>query len=1161
MKLPVVKYLSALLLSGLLFQTADAATVSQKVEARVNASSGGTFTTPICGAGKCGNNSATGADSRNSAAGKRKPIPWSAVSNKTNNAKIKPNNAATVPGSSDKSYSSRDAFSLDYFNRDFSDTVDFSAGSDSYVRRNNEGLWRIAENTRGKNVSVHKQISALYRKNLACFINGNINEIVPNCQIKLPTAEQVQAEYEQHGKQLLYFAGVESARHRFAVENCRYGVCSAKSSAVSDQKVEETPSMAIAKADNLTDTAGKTPTTDAELKNAKLEIKLLDQDGRNVAGDVLQPKDAVEQKTEKNTEKNTAAAVTAGIDQEAFEKYGKTLNERLARDYGAPIEQLKSEIKQLNANQVTINRELKDEIQALNKRIDELTTSVEELAKNQVAPVETKVVVKEESSNLNMWIAIIAGILFVLSFVAYYIVTKTKKINPDEMGDEEDAEDINDGIDGLMSINTMNGAGGDLNIDDEMQSLGASSQINLNSGETDQINQEKQEGFVLQDNNVYEENNNDLVPPNVNQEENPQQPAENVSQPSIANYDLNEPSEELRPIRELKPKNFDEWDENSFDENAFDLANDNNLDDIITQLSNKKSGKKTAGDMLDELDSGESKGAADSEQGIQIDVNDLMNSVPDNKTAAASGDGLLTQAAAGVGGDLDVNDEMSDEEENKLKIADAFIQIDDKQRARDMLKEILSDPNASPKAVEAAARQMANIKDSVPAQRLDTPAEPEETSVSAEQPGGAAVDSSDIDDLIGSVQSQSPAQETGGMTEDEDQKLKMADAFIQIDDKDGARDLLQEILGNPSSTSEAVVAAEELMAKLPAKEQKAAPASEEKKPVADEKVSNDDLDDLLASVQADMPKAEEKKPAADEKVSNDDLDDLLASVQADMPKAEEKKPATDEKVSNDDLDDLLESVQADMPKAEEKKPAADEKVSNDDLDDLLESVQADIPKAEEKKPAADEKVSNDDLDDLLASVQADMPKAEEKKPAADGKVSNDDLDDLLASVQADMPKEEKKPAADEKVSNDDLDDLLASVQADMPKEEKKPESAGKSINLTKKPKAEAKKSKAGEKVNNADIDDILNLVNAPNGQEALDAEVNNLIDQAQEELSRYEPDHETPEMTEEESNQLKLAEAFIQIDDKEGAREILHEIMKNSITKAFSQASKMLESL
>ena len=191
-----------------------------------------------------------------------------------------------------------------------------------------------------------------------------------------------------------------------------------------------------------------------------------------------------------------------------------------------------------------------------------------------------------------------------------------------------------------------------------------------------------------------------------------------------------------------------------------------------------------------------------------------------------------------------------------------------------------------------------------------------------------------------------------------------------------------------------------------------------------------------------------------------------------------------------------------------------------------------------------------------------MPKAEEKKPAADEKVSNDDLDDLLASVQADMPKaEEKKPAADEKVSNDDLDDLLASVQADMPKEEKKPESAGKSINLTKKPKAEAKKSKAGEKVNNADIDDILNLVNAPNGQEALDAEVNNLIDQAQEELSRYEPDHETPEMTEEESNQLKLAEAFIQIDDKEGAREILHEIMKNSITKAFSQASKMLESL
>ena len=83
----------------------------------------------------------------------------------------------------------------------------------------------------------------------------------------------------------------------------------------------------------------------------------------------------------------------------------------------------------------------------------------------------------------------------------------------------------------------------------------------------------------------------------------------------------------------------------------------------------------------------------------------------------------------------------------------------------------------------------------------------------------------------------------------------------------------------------------------------------------------------------------------------------------------------------------------------------------------------------------------------------------------------------------------------------------------------------------------------------------------PNGQAALEQEMNNLMDQAQEEMNRYEPDRELPEMTEDESNQLKLAQAFISIDDKQGAREILNEVMKTSTTKAFAEASKMLEKL
>ena len=64
-----------------------------------------------------------------------------------------------------------------------------------------------------------------------------------------------------------------------------------------------------------------------------------------------------------------------------------------------------------------------------------------------------------------------------------------------------------------------------------------------------------------------------------------------------------------------------------------------------------------------------------------------------------------------------------------------------------------------------------------------------------------------------------------------------------------------------------------------------------------------------------------------------------------------------------------------------------------------------------------------------------------------------------------------------------------------------------------------------------------------------------------EEMNRYEPDREEEEMTEDEENLIKLAQAFIGIDDKQGARDILQEIMKTSTTKAFTKASKMLEKL
>ena len=978
MKLHVVGCL-LLLLTAVSVLPAPAATVSDRVESRAQTlDSSKVYTTPLCGGDNCKSRSGrdalkpqpnTAAPAKNS--GRHKPVPWTEVSSRGKNN--------TTSAGSVKKTTTLELFSNDYFDRSFPDTVDFSTEGRVYNRNGNEGLWRIAENTRG-GLPLYKQMSALYRKNLACFVKGNINEIIPGCRIVLPTREQAEAEYEEHGRNLLYFAGVDSARHQYALENCRYGICKFKK----DQSVKdsgsgetaapagETPSIAVAKVKEEDRNAAKTATTDVDLKNAKLEkldIKLVDENGRAKQNVLIG----------KNGE-NIDGTSLSMLDQDSFDKYNRELNAQLDKKFGEPIEQLRREIIQLNKNQVTMNQQLQEDIKALNQRIDNLSAEIEkklaQLPEQMPSPAQQVVV--QEDSNLKIWVVVVTIILCIMSVAAYYIMSKTRKMQPDDdVGDEDDeGEDISDGIDGLMTINTaMNGDGlGDLE-QTSPETSDASSEINLNTGETDQVNQEKKE-FILEDGSL--EQSSELVPSDLNEDSEPVQ--ENSSGSGMKlELDLNELGDE-KPIarQEKKPDafdfDFDVWDENSFDL-AENLDTPEKLDEFIQKLQSKD---------------------AEAEGGKELKtVDDILNSIgeqDDNQPADAASGGTDSPAAA-----------------DSVAVSDAG----------------------------------------------DTPG------------------NDDLDDLISQVQSA---------------------------------------------------------------------------PKADDKISNDDLDDLISQVQS--------APKADDKVSNDDLDDLISQVQS--------APKADDKVSNDDLDDLISQIQS----APKKEPRPDDKLNNDELDDLISSIQAEPAPKKEARP--DDKLNNDELDDLINSIQAEPAPKKEARP--DVKLNNDELDDLNNSVQASKAPQ-KKAAATEKLSKDELDDLLSSIRSEPAARKKADNKQSAQASPGVKPAASAVRRPAGPasaktagsgasaKVKNDEIDDILGLVKDPNGQKALDDQINNLIDQAQEEMNRYEPDREEEEMTEDEENLIKLAQAFIGIDDKQGARDILQEIMKTSTTKAFTKASKMLEKL
>ena len=83
--------------------------------------------------------------------------------------------------------------------------VDDSASAGVYGPvKNNDTLWSIAQQVRpSSQVSVHQTMLAIYRKNPQAFAGGKLNGLYRGARLTLPTQEQIRAESEAQAQQLM----------------------------------------------------------------------------------------------------------------------------------------------------------------------------------------------------------------------------------------------------------------------------------------------------------------------------------------------------------------------------------------------------------------------------------------------------------------------------------------------------------------------------------------------------------------------------------------------------------------------------------------------------------------------------------------------------------------------------------------------------------------------------------------------------------------------------------------------------------------------------------------------------------------------------------------------------------------------------------------------
>jgi len=331
--------------------------------------------------------------------------------------------------------------------------------------------------------------------------------------------------------------------------------------------------------------------------------------------------------------------------------------------------------------------------------------------------------------------------------------------------------------------------------------------------------------------------------------------------------------------------------------------------------------------------------------------------------------------------------------------------------------------------------------------------------------------------------------------------------------------------------------------------------------VNDEFVNMDDIDSILAEANmADNNKSD--KAAADEFVNMDDIDSILAEAELEainqatnVPDNEPQVTAANAVVDMDDIDNLLAEAGLDaIAQSEAENIENQETVDMDDIDSLLAEVGGDnsAPGTETVRSSEDNSLDNgldvdvDDIDSILASAGL-AESAKDELPQAHGQT----VDEMLAELDG---AENTAPAVTAP-SNDDvkMDDIEAMMAEYSPNAFSAEPSEQAPIDVA---AAQAEEFIDIDKLLNEAGQQPANIEDEPYDQVKLDVGL--------EQYSHSLSDNDTVNIDDETNRfgaQLDLARAYLEIEDKDGAKSILEPLAGVGDAVQQAEVNKLLSRL
>ena len=730
---------------------------------------------------------------------------------------IKPK-AKTSPSSQGSNTESVNKVSfLGFFDYKFPEGYNISDNAGTVDLKSGETLWNLALRTKIKDssVSVNQQAAAIYRRNLSCFPNGRLFAR-SGCIVTLPTPEQSRMEDLKLARNLISHNGVPLEEYRYALAHCSSGICGIPSPEVKkaasgsgttnpSSKVNEKISLSTSSENGGTGVIYYTPekTKPAEKKNEGKEIQaqesfvLLDDRGRQLTLDQvakLEKKDTLP-----GEGRASGATLTFSMDDgtvKALNAKGEIISE-VSQKYDGMLQDMRDQVSG-NSNELMAarseNAELKQQIGEVKQELSELKELLKQQKKEQG---ETKS--ENEFSTTPVVITSVLSLLFILGLL-YLIYLKRNKYRK-EIEDEtaEDLEDDGD-FDHLMTLDTISMPSGvnekvDLNESDDFSSQ-PSQNASKSAGE-------KKEFVVADD-----------TSPDVSVDTIPESSVEKV-EPGAQDVVTEDPSlrtsekVDIKDSEDLVPKDIvsdEPLDESAFLDENLNQASSNQIgsdedeelgkeaDDILSSLTNVKNGSagidlekgslddKDIDNILAQSQSAETSGAETVNEASSQNEGASQNEIPEATPVETQSPEPEFTSPAGAA-DIDITPENSDENASVDDI-DALLaaaQQDNKPVANDDIDDLLKNNQS----------EVADLDD------IDALIATSQSST-AESLAGTEVTSNED---FSSPYDDYPPEEKEKIIKEQEEDLGLARAYININSKSEARDILEN-LQNTAATKD-----------------------------------------------------------------------------------------------------------------------------------------------------------------------------------------------------------------------------------------------------------------------------------------------------------------------------------------------------------------------